>query len=103
MLPATSRYASVEIATTIEPDGAGGTREVRYLRRRPLDPPAAPPAVLATHRVGADDRLDVIAGRYLGDPTAFWRIGDANDALDPDELVAPDAEGRLLVVPVPGV
>ena len=74
--------------------------------------------MLATHRVGADDRLDVIAGRYLGDPTAFWRIGDANDALDPDELVAPDAEGRLrfalveqmeevegrlLVVPVPGV
>jgi nucleoid-associated protein YgaU len=103
MLPATSRYATAEIATAVEPDGAGGTREVRYLRRRLLDPPAVPPAILATHRVGADDRLDVIAARYLGDPTAFWRIGDANDALDPDELVAPEAEGRLLVVPVPGV
>jgi hypothetical protein len=33
-------------------------------------------------------RLDLIAYRYLADPTAFWRLCDANDAMVPDALAA---------------
>ena len=47
--------------------------------------------------------MDLLAARYLGDHAGFWRICDANLALDPDELVGPDAEGGVLVVPTPGV
>jgi hypothetical protein len=49
--------------------------------------------------VGADDRLDQIAARHLGDPLLFWRICDANNALSPWELVA--TPGESLRVPVP--
>ena len=51
---------------------------------------------------GGGDRLDLVAARYLGDPTAAWQVADANGALDPDELTAVEAEGDLLVVPFPG-
>ncbi|MEU8460388.1 LysM domain-containing protein [Streptomyces sp. NPDC029003] len=97
-----SRYAGAEIATTAVADGAGGTREVRYLRRRPLPDPRRL-AVLALHPVARGDRMDLVAARHLGDPTAFWLIADANGALDPDALVAPEAEGTLLLIPIPGV
>jgi hypothetical protein len=100
-MPGQSRYDGVPTATVTEPDGAGGTREVRYLRRRTAPEPSAA-APLAVHRVAADDRLDLVTARYLGDPTAFWRVADANAALDPDALVGPQAEGADLVIPVPG-
>ena len=99
-MPGRSRYDGAEVATVQVADGTGGQREVRYLLRR--RPPAAAPT-LAVHEVAEDDRLDLLAARYLGDPTAFWRICDANAALDPDVLVAPGAAGDLLVIPVPGV
>ncbi|MFZ3493210.1 LysM domain-containing protein [Streptomyces sp. 5.8] len=101
-MPGLSRYAGIDIATATVIDGVGGTREVRYLLRRPLPDPQRLP-VLALHQVARDDRMDLIAARHLGDPTAFWLIADANGALDPDELVGPDAESALLVIPIPGV
>jgi nucleoid-associated protein YgaU len=103
----TGRYDSVPVAGTTVPDGAGGLREVRYLRRRPLG--GRPRRVgreggaAATHRVTAGDRLDLVSHRYLGDATAWWRIADANGALDPEALTGPDAEGELIVIPLPGV
>lgn len=94
------RYAAVDTAVTEVPAADGGTREVRYLRRRlPADPATATP--LARHRVRAGDRLDLIAARYYGDPTASWRIAEANTALDPDELTGPAAEATVLLIPVP--
>ena len=99
-MAATGRYGDLEIATATVPDGQGGTREVRYWRRRIL-PSGATPA-LAVHPVSAQDRLDLVTARYLGDPTAFWQVADANAALDPDALVGPDAEGTLLLIPIPG-
>jgi hypothetical protein len=99
---ATSRYDRLEIGTATVPDGEGGAREVRYWRRRALPPPGAT-APLALHSVSAQDRLDLVTARYLGDPTAFWQVADANAALDPDELVGPEAEGTLLVIPLPAV
>ncbi|WP_203736299.1 hypothetical protein [Catellatospora chokoriensis] len=55
--------------------------------------------VLIRHRVRADDRLDLLAARYLGDPCAYWHICDANAALDPDALVGPAAEGSTILIP----
>ena len=101
-MPGRSRYEGLEIATGVIPDGAGAEREVRYLRRRPAPGPSVSPP-LALHRVTDGDRLDLLGARYLGDPTAFWWIADTNAALDPDDLVATEAEGSVLVVPVPGV
>ena len=72
MAAGAGRYEGVPTATTAVPDGAGGLRDVRHLRRRtPVDPASVLP--LAIHRVAADDRLDLVTARYLGDPTAFWR------------------------------
>jgi hypothetical protein len=96
------RYDGVDVATLTLPDGAGGTREVRYLRRRTLpDPRAVRP--MSFHPVVAGDRLDLLAARYLADPTAGWRLADANVVVDPEELTAPEAEGDVLVIPLPGV
>jgi hypothetical protein len=97
-----SRYSGATTDTVVADDGGGGTREVAYLLTRvPLDPAATAP--LAWHRVAPDDRLDLLATRYLGDPAAAWRICDANFALDPDALIGPDAASRVVVIPVPGV
>lgn len=94
------RYEGVEKAEVEVPDGEGGRRTVRYLRRRRLpDPRDVRP--LALHRVDAADRLDLVAARYLGDPLAAWQVADANVALDPEELTAPGTEGDVLVVPFP--
>jgi hypothetical protein len=98
---AAGRYDGVEVATATVPDGGRGVREVRYLRRRALPDPRAL-TTLAVHRVASGDRLDLIAARYLGEPTAAWQVADANAALDPDALTASEAEGDLLTVPFPG-
>ena len=46
------------------------------------------------------DEMDpIISARYLGDPTQFWRVADANNALDPFHLVT--MPGRVLRIPVP--
>lgn len=101
-MPGRSRYDGAATATVVVDDGIGGVREVAYLLTRVAsDPVAVLP--LAWHRVVPDDRLDLLAARHLGDPAAAWRIADANLALDPDDLVGPDAEGRVVVIPVPGV
>jgi hypothetical protein len=96
----TSRYFAVDVATTAVPDGAGGQRNVNYLRRR-FPPPPSTLRTLTEHPVTQGDRLDLITARYLGDPTQFWRVCDANLVLHPEELVAPDQIGRLLRIPVP--
>lgn len=100
MLDRTSRYADVGIATVEVPDGTGRTRTVRYLRRRFPPQPATLPT-LAEPVVRGGDRLDVIAATYLGDPTQFWRICDANPVIHPDSLTAADRIGGPLRLPVP--
>jgi hypothetical protein len=101
-MSARSRYAGTPVATVVVHDDDGRDREVAYLLTRvPADP--ATTATLDWHRVVPGDRLDLLATRHLGDPAAAWRIADANLALDPDALVAPDAAGRVVVIPVPGV
>ena len=50
-------------------------------------------------RVQQGDRLDLIAWQVYRDPEQFWRICDANEALQPDDLTA--VPGRRLTAPVP--
>jgi nucleoid-associated protein YgaU len=93
MFAPTSRYFALETATVTLPDG----RIAAYKRRR-FAPPAASLTGLAEVVVAQDDRLDLITSRTLGDPEQFWRVCDANDALDPADLIVP---GRRLRIPVP--
>ena len=63
--------------------GADG-RVVSYFSRRFLPPGSSMPLVMGV-TVTQGDRLDLIAARTFGDPEQYWRICDANDALDPFE------------------
>lgn len=49
-------------------------------------PRREPSPVRGTHLRRDGERLDHLAGFYLGDPTAFWRLCDANDAVVPEAL-----------------
>ena len=102
MLDPASRYFGTEVATTTVPDGAGGQREVRYLRRR-FPPQPASLQTLTEHVVARGDRLDLIAARYLGDPTVFWRVCDANPVIHPEDLTTADRIGERLRIPIPQV
>jgi hypothetical protein len=81
--PPSSRYSGIDIATLTTSDG----RTIAYLRRRFIPPPSSF-QLLAEHVVADGDRLDLIAATYLGDPEQFWRLCDANGAMDPEELTA---------------
>lgn len=62
--------------------------------------PARLPQVanLGIHRRLDGQRLDHLAERYLGDPTAFWRIARHNDAMTVDQV----ADTPLIAIPVRG-
>jgi hypothetical protein len=96
MFDHTSRYYRIETATYITHDG----RTINYKRRRFL-PQGECLSLLVEVTVTDGDRLDLIANRTLGDPTQFWRICDANNAMNPFDLVA--EPGRVLHVAVPQV
>ena len=61
----------------------------------PRPPPTPPPR---SYVIVDGDRLDNLAGRFLGDPLLYWMICDANSATDPDELTA--QAGRTILIPV---
>jgi len=71
---------------------------IAYKRRRFI-PPTDGQTTLVEHTVTQGERLDNITARYLGDPLQFWRICDANLALDPEELT--DETGRTIVITMP--
>jgi hypothetical protein len=98
----TSRYYGIATTRLTLPDG----RTVVYVQRRCL-PPTENFAPLHSVTIAADDRLDNIAARYIGDPQQSWRLCDANGAMLPEALVA--YVGSMLTitlpegVPAPGV
>ena len=55
--------------------------------------------LLREHTVRAGERLDQIAAVELGDPEQFWRIADANRAMEPEEMT--DEAGRRLRITLP--
>lgn len=75
-----SRYAATQQYSFTLPDGTT-VRAVRLPQ-----PPV--PAVLGYYKRQSGDRLDQIAGRFLGDATQFWRICNADGAVVPDALAA---------------
>ena len=85
MFDSTSRYAKCAIATLNIANPDGTSREVRYIRRR-FVPPAEGTTVIVEHTVTQGERLDNITAQYLGDPTQFWRLCEANDVMNPKEL-----------------
>lgn len=94
MFAHTSRYARIKTAHYTMPDG----RIVAYVRRR-FVPRGDTMPLLVEVTVTQGDRLDLIAARLLGDPEQFWRICDANSALNPLELT--QQPGRVIRVTVP--
>jgi hypothetical protein len=92
--PANSRYQATETARMTVPGGD----DVVFLRRRFVPPPERL-APWLEHAVVEGDRLDNLAGRYLGDAEQFWRICDANRAMRPEQLV--EVIGRRLAVALP--
>jgi nucleoid-associated protein YgaU len=83
LFAANSRYRATETAIYVAPDG----RSIRYLRRRFVPQPTDLVQV-GQYTVTQGDRSDIIAARYLGDPTLFWRLCDANRSLRPEDLAA---------------
>jgi hypothetical protein len=94
MFDYTSRYYLLETAVFSVGDG----REIRYTRRRFL-PPADGMSQLAEVTVTEGDRLDVITFRALGDAQHFWRVCDANNAMNPFDLTI--EIGRRLRIATP--
>jgi len=100
MFDPNSRYSNVENATLniIQEDGL--VRQIRYTRRRFL-PAGAGMATLVEHTVTEGERLDNITARYLGDPTQFWRVCDANGVFRPEELT--EEIGRTIRIALAGL
>jgi hypothetical protein len=96
MFETTSRYYTLETATLTTPDG----RIIAYKRRRFLPQGDKMPLLLEV-TVGQGDRLDLITARTLGDPEQFWRVCDANNAMNPPDLTA--ETGRTLRVSIPQI
>jgi len=80
-----SRYASQQPYTVTKSDGT----QVRAVKL----PLPTQSALLGYHRRLNEQRLDLIANRYLKDATAFWRLCDANNAIAPDALASRDLIG----------
>jgi len=96
MFDPASRYYNLETAEYVGEEG----KKIAYKRRRFL-PLGEEMPLLVEVRVAQGDRLDLIAARTLGDPEHFWRICDANDAMNPFDLTS--EIGRVLRVPVPQI
>ena len=94
MFETTSRYASVDDASIDVAEQDGTVRTIRFKRRRFL-PRSESMTVVAQHVMTDADRLDLLAARFAGDPTAFWRLCDGNDVLRPEEL---ERNGRVIDV-----
>lgn len=87
MFDPNSRYAGVEPYNVVD----------RWGRAVTVVPAFEAPAqtLLGVHLRLEGQRLDHLAHRYLGDPTAFWRICELNGVMLPEAL----AEAREVPIP----
>ena len=81
MFSANSRYAKQTIYIATTADGA----QVPAVTL-PIPPQSTDLAGYHPRNVG--ERLDLIAARFLADPTWFWKLCDANNTPVPDALAA---------------
>jgi hypothetical protein len=89
-----SRYRGLPILTTTDTQG----RDIVYVARRILPQPESLGQFGQT-AVRAGDRLDIIAFQQFGDARWWWRLADANRALDPADLTA--VPGKQLRITLP--
>jgi hypothetical protein len=80
-----SRYATMAHYQKLRADGS-----VIQVTRLPLPGPAV---VLGFFRRSSGQRLDLIANRFLADPTTFWQLCNANNTIVPDALASRDLVG----------
>ena len=92
--PPTSRYYGIDTATIQTADGT----TITYLRRRFVPQPDQF-NLLVEHTVADGERLDNITAQYMNDPEQFWRICDANNAIDTNALT--DTVGQVLRITLP--
>jgi hypothetical protein len=97
MFDPTSRYYGLETATLSATDPDGLPRTIAYVRRRFVPQPADATRIVE-HTFAAGERLDRVTARYLGEPTQFWQVCDANLVLRPEEL---EEVGRTVHVALP--
>ena len=88
----TSRYYTLETVMLTTADG----KEIAYKRRRFLPDPSTM-QIVAEVVITQGDRLDLITAKALGDPEHFWRICDASNAMNPQEL---EVIGKRLKIPL---
>ena len=83
-----SRYHKQKTVDAKAKDG----RTVKAVKLRIL-----PPESGSDHMVTQHDKLDILAHRAFRDPTASWRIGDANTELERTKLTS--EPGRKIILP----
>ena len=88
-----SRYYGAGVEQTTLDSGA----PVAYLARR-IVPKSNLYTQTRNYIVVLGDRLDNLAARFLGDPTLFWMIAEANGAMDADSLTV--VPGRTILIPL---
>jgi hypothetical protein len=93
LFASTSRYYGLATATILQQG-----RPIAYVLQRFVPQPERF-QLLQQHTVMQGERLDNITATYLGDPTLFWRVCDANRAMRPWKLV--ETVGRKLRITMP--
>jgi hypothetical protein len=81
MFSANSRYAKMALYTATTSDG-------RHVQAVTLPLPPQSVALAGFYQRPANERLDLVAARFLNDPTTFWQLCDANNTPVPDALAA---------------
>jgi hypothetical protein len=84
-----SRYRGVPTLTVT--DRHGRQVSVVGVPARPDEP------IAGVHVWRQGERPDHLAAKYLGDPAGFWRLAEANDAMQSEWLT----ERRRIAVPRP--
>lgn len=98
MFGKSSAYTNAKTLVYLTSDG----RRIEYVQPRVLpDPRGLPLRGYVQVQDATVHRLDLVASQALGNPLLAWRIADANDAMDPFELVT--HVGRSLRIPNPGL
>ncbi len=81
MFSANSRYINQTIYSATTSDG----RQIPAVTL-PLPPLSA--SLAGYYQRPTGERLDLVAARFLNDPTRFWKLCDANNTPVPDALAA---------------
>lgn len=96
MFDHTSRYYHLPDAVYTDAEG-----QAHHYKRRRLLPQSDSLPTQALLQAQPGDRLDLLALRGLANPELFWRLCDANDVLNPFDLL--DQSTQTLRVPLPTV